>query len=253
MKKILIAVLLALNTLSLGTAFADTCATNLMPAFTAAQATKLCATLGAVTASLIPSADNTVDLGSASKTFRNLYTGTGINAKTSEILTVRQDANRLFTFDAASDTTETLKWGDGTTAVQKLTISANTADAADDGTLFLAGGGAVGGTRGASITLSGEEVSGGGDATYDVGTADTHIFTVAGATTATIGLNTVVLTGTLTSSATADLGWAAVAGANTACNTTCTSACVVGYDIGTTALVSCSSALADSCLCAGAS
>jgi len=47
------------------------------------------------------------------------------------------------------------------------------------------------------------------------------------------------------------LGWAARAGANTACSTTCGAGkgCAFGYDIGTTAIVDCSSALADSCAC----
>lgn len=53
------------------------------------------------------------------------------------------------------------------------------------------------------------------------------------------------------SSATTDLGWAVTSGANTACNTTCTSACVFGWD-GTN-IVACTDATADKCLCAGAS
>lgn len=62
-----------------------------------------------------------------------------------------------------------------------------------------------------------------------------------------------LFTGTVRSSATSDIGWSVVAGANTACNTTCTSACVFGWDAGTTAIVNCASALADNCVCAGAS
>lgn len=61
-------------------------------------------------------------------------------------------------------------------------------------------------------------------------------------------------TGKLTSTATADLGWTRVNGANTACNTTCTSACVFGWDAAAPgALLACTDATADSCLCAGAS
>lgn len=61
--------------------------------------------------------------------------------------------------------------------------------------------------------------------------------------------------GKITSSATADLGWAVKSGANTACNTTCTSACVFGIDTGSTtnSLLACTDATADICLCAGAS
>lgn len=60
------------------------------------------------------------------------------------------------------------------------------------------------------------------------------------------------ISGTFTSTRTTDLGWSVVAGANTACNTTCTNACVFGEDtsvVGT--IVSCTDATADQCLCAG--
>lgn len=61
-------------------------------------------------------------------------------------------------------------------------------------------------------------------------------------------------TGTIRSSATADLGWSVVNVANQACNTTCTSACVVGIDtLGTGGFLGCAVATADSCICAGAS
>ncbi len=76
----------------------------------------------------------------------------------------------------------------------------------------------------------------------------TEIFSVSNA-------GAIATASTFTSSATADIGWAVVTGSNTACNTTCTSACVFGFDtaLGTTDVVACTSALADVCLCAGAS
>lgn len=57
-------------------------------------------------------------------------------------------------------------------------------------------------------------------------------------------------TGAIKSTATS-LGWVVRSGANTACTTTCTAGkgCAFGYDIGTTSLVDCASALADSCVC----
>lgn len=173
-------------------AHADTCGTSLMPAFTATQATQLCAKFGSATNhSLIPSADNTYDLGSTSFTWRTLYTGTSRIAKTSDILRVKQDANRLFTWDASSDTAFTMTFGDGgTTALQVLTISPSTADADDDATLQL---GFASGTRGAGITLPGEEVTGGSDITYNAGTSDTHIFQIAGTTYETISSSGVTL------------------------------------------------------------
>jgi hypothetical protein len=59
--------------------------------------------------------------------------------------------------------------------------------------------------------------------------------------------------GTFTSSRATDLGWTVVAGANTACNTTCTSACVFGMDSAAAVPLLCTDATADNCLCAGSS
>ncbi len=82
-------------------------------------------------------------------------------------------------------------------------------------------------------------------------TTPTLVTPVLGVATGT----SLAVTGSITSSSATDLGWSVVAGANTACNTTCTSACVFGFDSGGTppTLVACSSALADICACAGAS
>ncbi len=64
---------------------------------------------------------------------------------------------------------------------------------------------------------------------------------------------TVAFDGAITSSATGSLGWHKVNAANQACNTTCTSACVIGMDAGASAFLDCDDATADSCVCAGAS
>lgn len=62
-------------------------------------------------------------------------------------------------------------------------------------------------------------------------------------------------TGTFIGSGTATIGWAVVAGANTACTTTCVTPCVFGVDTAsaTADIVACADATADECLCAGAS
>lgn len=79
-----------------------------------------------------------------------------------------------------------------------------------------------------------------------------------GAVNITAGSSGIIHTGaatfnsTVTSSATGSLGWSVVAVANQACNTTCTSACVVGFDL-VAGIGDCASALSDQCLCAGAS
>lgn len=305
MKKVLLSLLALLISTN---AYADVCSKPLTGLFTSFQANKLCASFGSgFNSSVTPSADNTYDLGTAALTWRTLYTGTGIIAKTSEILRVRQDAQRLFTFDGSSDTALSLTWGDGgVTAVQKFTISASTADADDDSTLILSGGGAgVDITRGAYATFAGEEVSGGGDFLISAGGAsgdDGSLIVPAGgvinlqsdsivmktaAGTASISFGTSAATpsirggstsfqinnnansvanltiadaGTATfrnsiiSNSTTDIGWSVVNASNQACNTTCTSGCVVGIDtLGTGGFLSCATATADSCICAGPS
>lgn len=73
MKKVLLSLFLALLVAQNASAV-PSCGTSLMPAFTANQATQLCKTFGsAVSQSIIPSADNTYDLGSASKEWANIY------------------------------------------------------------------------------------------------------------------------------------------------------------------------------------
>lgn len=62
--------------------------------------------------------------------------------------------------------------------------------------------------------------------------------------------------GTFTSARTTNLGWTVVSVANQACNTTCTSACVFGHNLTAGvpgAMLACTDATADECLCAGAS
>ncbi len=66
------------------------------------------------------------------------------------------------------------------------------------------------------------------------------------------GSGSLTASGKILSQRPTDIGWALVSGANTACNTTCTSACVIGQDTVTFALVACTNAIADVCVCAGA-
>lgn len=58
--------------------------------------------------------------------------------------------------------------------------------------------------------------------------------------------------GTLIGTGTSDVGWAIVAAANQACNTTCVTPCVFGQETTSKAILACTDATADSCLCAGA-
>jgi hypothetical protein len=54
-------------------AYADTCATNLIPVFTSYQATKMCDSFVSTLATLEPDTDDSYDLGSSSKRWRDLY------------------------------------------------------------------------------------------------------------------------------------------------------------------------------------
>jgi hypothetical protein len=123
-----------------------------------------------------------------------------INSSASDelILQLEDDASRLIRFTAASDAALAMKFGDaGTTATQQLTISASTADADDDGSLILCGGGAYGtaGNRGACITLSGEEVGSGGNAIINTGAGDALILQVGDTTEATLTDNQIAVSG----------------------------------------------------------
>lgn len=234
----------------------------------------------------ISSANYQVVPGSSSYTIRNnaddtnnfLFNNDGsmglhgtnprITSSAGLILGVDADAQRLFTFDASSDTALTQTFGDsGVTAAQQLTISGSTSDTDDDSTLIITPGGGSGTDRGFRILGYGNEAAGAGGAfitTGNVATADLNIGAqddiifedLSGADSLVIDTATKAagFTGAVTSSATGALGWAPVAGANTACNTTCTSACVFGIDSAAPQTwLACTNATADMCLCAGAS
>lgn len=110
-------------------------------------------------------------------------TGSGnditINPVDAFIVRAAQDANRLLTFSAASDTALILKVGDGT-AAQDITLSSGAADASDNSRICLAGGGACNGsgTRGGFIRIAGNEYSGAGDVELYAGDASGSNMTV---------------------------------------------------------------------------
>ena len=78
---------------------------------------------------------------------------------------------------------------------------------------------------------------------------------VNGYATTTAASGNFATEGTIVSTKTTNIGWSVVAGADTACNTTCTNACVLGFDEGAAdaeTIVDCADTTADKCLCAGA-
>ena len=86
--------------------------------------------------------------------------------------------------------------------------------------------------------------------TISGGTINSSI--IGGTTPAAATVTTLTATGAVTFSSTTNIGWSIVSGANTACNTTCTNACVHGWDTASGEVaVDCADATADKCLCAG--
>ena len=164
MKKIFALVLSVCITTS---AYADTCATGLMPLFTGPQAKEICATFSAGTIGVLANdtyavGRNAADSGninvwkvdSSDETIINSDSGDSIH------LQIGGDANRLYNFLGSSDTALQMTWGDGgTTATQVFSILASTSDADDDSTFCFGAGGGCGSTRGGYITGDGNEVA----------------------------------------------------------------------------------------------
>ncbi len=271
-------------------AYADTCGKSLTGLFTSFQAQKLCKTFGG-SGSLVPSADNTYDVGSSSFGFRTGYFDTSVvtglvsttgdvvagtlnktvissggeTAVPASVLSVGS-APRLYlstqgnlinafamaAWGAASNgnnlnfyKTRAASSGAASTIVANNDIIANLDFYGANGTTY---------SNAARIAVT---INGTPGATNDMpGRIDFLTSPDGSATPASVlsldQAKAAVFTGTVTSSATGSLGWSVVNAANQACNTTCTSACVIGHDSASSAFLACTDATADSCLCAGA-
>ena len=189
-------------------------------------------------------------LGSTDDMF--FQSGTGGN------IALKLDDSGVLNFTPGTAAGRTLTWGDGgTTATQALSVLASTSDADDDSTLNLAGGGAVGPTRGASLVLAGADVGGAnaGDATLN--SSDDVIIKTGTSGTQAVSIDesqNIVFAGTFIGTGTSTLGWTVQNAANQACTTTCVTPCVFGMNTGALGnFVLCSDATADTCVCAGAS
>lgn len=169
---------------------------------------------------------------------------------TSDSATQPQAAVLQATADANGTEIRTYKTrntnGTATTVVQNADVLFKITGYASDGTNYI---------NGASIQAKIDNTPG----TNDMPTALYFYTTPDSSSTLTQALviddaQNSVFAGQIRSTRTTDLGWTRVNGANTACNTTCTSACVFGWDTAAPGvLLACSDATADSCLCAGAS
>lgn len=272
--KILIAVLAAILP---AVSFADTCSTSLMPTFTSAQASAICtkAAGSAVNHSIIPATTNTYALGSSSKLWSNVFTSTLTlpTAATGIIVGEASRAANVTTATGSAPTTYLSVDGSVLSGGALVGTGANanafefdffkTRATSGQATTIVQSGDSLGTLRFYGANGTGYSTAGQIVATVDAtpgasadmpGAIDFQLSPDGSATMASVlklkNDKSANFTGAIKSTAT-NLGWQSRAGANTACNTTCTAAhgCVFGYDIGTTAVVDCTSALADSCIC----
>jgi hypothetical protein len=249
--------------LSAGSAYADACGVSLTGVFTSAQATKICKTFGGssttplsaiyggdfisgVTGDFIMSSSGETAIpsviGGIAGTPR-LYLGTPGNAVDAMVMAAWgafANGNNIDMFKtrAASSAAPT-------TIVSSGDILGNINGLGANGTGFDVATRiqmTVGGTPGASNDMPGK---------IDFLTSPDGSVTPA----SVLALNadkSAQFTGTVRSSATADIGWAVVAAAAQTCNTVCTSACVAGVT-SAGVLSACTASITGGCLCAGAS
>jgi hypothetical protein len=136
-----------------------------------------------------------------------------------------------------------------------------TSDGTDNQSVIVAGGGGTANTRGSKVTVTGNEAASGGYIELEAGdtTTGSLYYTLRNASANHIfrfgsnALWTMSSTGTLVGAGTATIGWTPVSAPNQACSTTCVTPCVFGQETTSKAILSCSDATADICLCAGAS
>lgn len=126
--------------------------------------------LGTVTLAS-PTISGDATFSSAAASIIGGATSISIGSAGSTIIKGRNDANRLFTFDAATDTALTFKFGDGT-AAQSLSILGSTADTADTQTFQYGVATTISSTRGAYGQLFGNEYGGGVSGAYYLSTGD---------------------------------------------------------------------------------
>jgi hypothetical protein len=248
-----------------GSAYADACSVKLTGLFTSFQAAKICSTFG----------------GSSSTPLTAIYGGDFISGVTGDFMMSSSGETAIPAGVSAITGTPRLYLGTPGNSIDAMAMAAwgafangNNIDlfktrAASSAapTTIVSSGDIVGningfGANGTSYTAATRiamTISGTPGASNDMpGKIDFQTTPDGSGTLASVlSLDqdkSALFTGTVRSSATADIGWTRVNVANQACNTTCTSACVVGIDtLGTGGFLLCTDATADSCICAGAS
>lgn len=251
MKKILIALLLLA-----GSAHADETRAQAikslmglgMPGALATEVAQLATGNASINQSLKPDTDNTLDLGSALKQWRNGYFGTNLVFGAASAKIIPGATSFLFRNNADNATNLTITDAGAVTSRSTITSGGDITFSGADQSIN-------GGSTNVRLKINGNLQHNYTDGKDNLGIAAYKI--VPGATSFSFRNNADTQDNLIISDAgnwkstNTNVGWAVRAGANTACNTTCTAnhGCLFGYDIGTTAVVDCSSALADSCVC----
>ena len=251
-------------------AYAGACEQELTGVFTAEQATKLCDTHESLDDNLIPTTNSAVDLGSAAKSWEDLFVEKILadNDSTSDI-----DADAVTAFTA-----KPLVSVVGTSATQShIGLIQNVASAQGADIVALKTRAAAGSTNANTIIASGDDIlkitafgsdgaayinaaqiimesAGTPGLTTDMPGAIKFLTVPDGSGTLTLALTIepdqdLLITGDLYLADGQNIGATAANGANAACDTTCTTGCFIGWDAGTSAFVGCGSALADTCMC----
>lgn len=270
--------LLLASVLISSNAYADTCATKLMPTFTSAQATKLCSSFtgsSSVIASIIPATTNLYTVGDSSHLFANVFTTTltlpttatgaiiGEASRAANVLTTTGSSPALYASVDGSVISGAAYIGRGANTnafeldffkTRATTGQATTIVQSGDGlgTLRFYGANGTGYSAAGQIVAT---VDGTPGATTDMpGAIDFQVSADGTSTMATAlklsNAKLATFAGGIKSTAT-NVGWQQRATANTACDTTCTAAhgCLFGFDAGGSTLVDCAAATADTCIC----
>lgn len=212
---------------------ADTCAKGLMPLFTGPQAKELCDTFSAGVIGVIANNTYAVARNAADSANINVWKvdatdDTVINADTGDVIKLAL-AGTAF---ATATSTGIIPVTADTTALGSQTLAFNP--------IYFGNGATYQGTLGYSA----------GNTSLVFGSLSNHEieFRANGAEVWEMNPD-----GTLMGSGTGTIGWTVQSAANQACSTTCVTPCVFGQETTSKAILACSDATADSCLCAGAS
>lgn len=246
-----------------GSAYADACGVSLTGVFTSAQAVKICKTFG----------------GSSTTPLTAIYGGDFISGVTGDFMMSSAGETAIPAGVAAVSGTPRLYLGTAGNALDAMAMAAWSATANGNNidmfktraassaapTTIVNSGDIIGNINGFGANGTGFDVAtriqmtvgGTPGASADMPGKIDFLTSPDGSVTpaSVLSLNadkSALFTGTVRSSATADIGWAVVAATAQTCTAVCTSACVAGVT-SAGVLSSCSASITGGCLCAGAS